>query len=244
MRVVVDADFSASGIFTTSVSTSTALASGRHRRLLSSLVDGGSGSITCIADGEHRVQRGHGLLEHHGDLVAADPPHLLVRQLEEITPAVKHLALRHPAGRRRDQPHDRERRDALAAPRLAHEPQCLARLDGEIQPVHRRKLAVRGDEGCVEILDFEQCRHGTQPPPPPPAPTEPQARTVPKNGRGANDRAAIRRYTPRTVGALCAGVPDGTESRYVVAGRKVQFSCGLWPMAGGPPFGGLLAGGT
>ena len=140
-----------------------------------------------VADGEHRVQRGHGLLEHHGDLVAADPPHLLVLQLEQVLSAVEDLAVRHPSGRRRDQPHDGEGRHALAATRLAHEPQSLARLDGEVQPVHRRKLAVGGHERSVEILDFEQCRHGARSLPAKQALSSPQARTVPKNGRGAND---------------------------------------------------------
>ena len=36
--------------------------------------------------GEHRVQRRHGLLKDHGDLIAADLPHLIPRQGEQVSP--------------------------------------------------------------------------------------------------------------------------------------------------------------
>src|SRR2546425_10861385 len=72
-------------------------------------------------DGEHRVQRGHRLLEDHRDLAAADPPHLLVGERQEV-PALEADPARHdPAGGRRDEAHDGERADALAAARLADE---------------------------------------------------------------------------------------------------------------------------
>jgi hypothetical protein len=65
----------------TSVSISTALASAswlgkalvQHQRL-----------ADLIADAEHRVQRGHRLLEDHADLVAADGAHLAVRHLQQV----------------------------------------------------------------------------------------------------------------------------------------------------------------
>ena len=36
------------------------------------------------ADGEHRVEAGHRLLEDHGDLVAADPSHIRLGQLQQV----------------------------------------------------------------------------------------------------------------------------------------------------------------
>jgi len=83
--------------------------------------------------------------------------------LQEILPAIEDLAFRHPSGRVGDQSHDGKGRHALAAARLAHEPQGLARLDAEVQSVHGRKLAVGGHERGVKILDFEQCRHAPRP---------------------------------------------------------------------------------
>src|SRR2546425_3941952 len=79
-------------------------------------------------DGEHRVERGHRLLEDHRDLAAADPPHLLVGERQEV-PALEADPTRHdPTGGRRDEGHDGERADALsAAPPAAEGP----RLDPE-----------------------------------------------------------------------------------------------------------------
>ena len=38
------------------------------------------------ADGQHRIQRGHRVLENHGDFRAAHQPHLFVRELQQVTP--------------------------------------------------------------------------------------------------------------------------------------------------------------
>ena len=68
------------------------------------------------ADGEHGVERGHRLLEDHGDLATAHAAHLLLAQLQEIAPLEDHRPVHDPAGRPLHEPHDRERRHALAAP--------------------------------------------------------------------------------------------------------------------------------
>ena len=63
-----------------------------------------------------RVQRGHRLLEDHRDRVPAHVPHLLVGHREKVAAREPDRALDDPAGPL-DEPHDRERRDALAAAR-------------------------------------------------------------------------------------------------------------------------------
>src|SRR5512132_3981321 len=66
-----------------------------------------------FTDGEDRVERGHWILEDHGDVVAANLAHLGVRQLQQI-PAIENDPPTNDFPRRRDQPHDRKRRDRLA----------------------------------------------------------------------------------------------------------------------------------
>ena len=40
--------------------------------------------LDLLAHGEHRVQRRHGGLEDHGDLLAPDLPHFLFRQVQQL----------------------------------------------------------------------------------------------------------------------------------------------------------------
>ena len=51
------------------------------------------------ADGEHRIERGHGILEDHGDAVAANVPQLILTQLEQIAPVKPDFAVNNLAGR-------------------------------------------------------------------------------------------------------------------------------------------------
>jgi hypothetical protein len=46
------------------------------------------------ADAQHRVERGHRLLEDHRDAVAADAAHLLLAEAEQVAAAVAHRARR------------------------------------------------------------------------------------------------------------------------------------------------------
>ena len=60
-------------------------------------------------DGEDRVQRGHRILEDHGDLIAAHLPDFIVRNFQQVFAIVarpkQHLAAGNLAGRLGDQPH-------------------------------------------------------------------------------------------------------------------------------------------
>jgi hypothetical protein len=52
------------------------------------------------------------------------------------------------------EPHDRQAGDALAATRLAHDPQRLALLHLEVDTLDGAHDAVLGAKGRAEILDF------------------------------------------------------------------------------------------
>jgi len=73
------------------------------------------------ANGEHRVQRGHGLLENHGHLTSTHLAHRLLVQSQQIAALKQHLATDDTAGRRHDESHQAERTDRLAAARLSHQ---------------------------------------------------------------------------------------------------------------------------
>src|SRR5438876_4639217 len=109
-----------------------------------------------LADGEDRIQRGHGLLEDHRDLFAADLPHLRGGQAEEVLAVVDDLALHDAPGRLRDEPHDAQGGDRLARTRLADDAERLALVDVEADAVDGAHDALVGEEVCLESLDFEE----------------------------------------------------------------------------------------
>jgi hypothetical protein len=78
-----------------------------------------------LADGEHRVQRGHRLLEDHRDPVAPDAAHRLIGEVEQVLAFEEDLAGDDLPRGLGDQPHDREGVHALAAPRLADDAERL-----------------------------------------------------------------------------------------------------------------------
>ena len=112
------------------------------------------------ADVQHRVERGHRLLEDHADLVAADVPHLRLREGQQV------LALEADrpgdlARRLRDEPQDGHGGHGLAAAALAHDGQRLAGRDLEGHAIDRAVDPVRRAEMGLQVLDFEQC-HGSR----------------------------------------------------------------------------------
>src|SRR6185437_6348577 len=109
-----------------------------------------------LADGEHRVERGHRLLEHHGDARAADTLHRALGQAGDRLAREAHTASRHPRGRPWQQAHDREGGHALAAAGLADDAQNLAFVHGEGDVLDRGDLAAPGAEGGGEAADFQQ----------------------------------------------------------------------------------------
>src|SRR5262245_23521714 len=109
-----------------------------------------------LAHREHGIERGHGLLEDHGDLLPPDLPHLVGGHVDEVLPAVDDLALHDLAGRLGDELHHAERRHRLAAAGLAHHAQGLALLNVEVHAVHGAHHAFVREEVRLEILDVQQ----------------------------------------------------------------------------------------
>ena len=83
------------------------------------------------ADGLDRIERGHRLLEDHGDLVAAHRPHGGFAELEQIAPFEQDFATDDAGELRWQQPQQRQGGDAFAAAGLADHAQGLAGHDGE-----------------------------------------------------------------------------------------------------------------
>src|SRR4030095_3154376 len=106
--------------------------------------------------GEHRIERGHRLLEDHRDLFAADLSHLGRGQIEEASPAVVDRALDDAARGLRDQAHDREGRNALPGAGLADDAERLALVDVKIDPVDGADNALVGVEIRLQPFDLEQ----------------------------------------------------------------------------------------
>jgi hypothetical protein len=104
------------------------------------------------ADRQHRVKRAHRVLEDHRDPRRADVEELALAEGQQIC-AVEHQFIRRdPAGRLTNEPHDRQRGDALPAAALADEAQHLSRLDRERHAVDgAHHAAVRREMG-LEIF--------------------------------------------------------------------------------------------
>ena len=101
------------------------------------------------ADGQDRIERGHRLLEDHGDVGAAQPPHLALGQRRELAPGEPHLAAGDPRHRFRQEPHDRQRRHRFAGAGLAGDAQRLAGGDVEGDMVDDDAAAL----GCSHLGD-------------------------------------------------------------------------------------------
>ena len=110
-------------------------------------------------NGQDRVERGHGLLEDHGNLT---PPYLakaLRIKINEI-PALEHNPICNSLPRRRwDQPQDTEGGYTLAAARLSHEPQGFASGQIKADPVHCPGHTLRGMELDRKIVYLQQVFH-------------------------------------------------------------------------------------
>ena len=114
------------------------------------------------ADGHDRVERGHRLLEDHGDLVAADRPHGVLVERDEVDAVEAHRSADDPSGRVGDEAQDRQGRDALAAAGFADDRQRLAAperkrdaVDGLHQPAARVEVG-------LQVVDLQ---HGSLGPP-------------------------------------------------------------------------------
>ena len=107
-------------------------------------------------DGEHGIERGHGLLEDHGYLVAPDPANALLVEAQEIGTLEENPAADDPAGRLGDEPKDGQREHRLSAPGLAHETQRATRAQLEVHSAQGLHHSFGGVEMGVQVLYLEQ----------------------------------------------------------------------------------------
>ena len=96
-----------------------------------------------IADREHRVERGHRLLEDQRDLGAAHRAHRPSRRASSRSRPLNRMRPAGDAAGRLHQPHDRQRGHRLAAARFADQPERLAGANLEADVVDGRRPAPR-----------------------------------------------------------------------------------------------------
>src|SRR5881397_1437802 len=89
-----------------------------------------------------------------------DAPHRFFVQRQEVAPLEEDAAADDAAGRRRHEPHDRERADRFAAARLTDERDRLALRDVPRHAVHRADDAAARHELRLEVNDVEEATHG------------------------------------------------------------------------------------
>lgn len=105
-----------------------------------------------VTDGENRIERGHGLLKDHCDLIAPDAAHRLLIGGEQVDlrlfAAKENSALRVAGPGHVSQTHDRHRRDRFAGTALSDDSGGAACADGKAEiidnagfrEIHRKTL--------------------------------------------------------------------------------------------------------
>jgi hypothetical protein len=126
-----------------------------ERLPLGDVLMGPNGLHDLLPDPVVGVQRGHGVLEDHADLAPPDVLHLLRRQLQEVPALEPDLSL-HPGHFLVDQAQHGEKGHALPRAGLPHNPQRLAAIDLERDPVDGFHQAVVGGEVDLEVLDLQE----------------------------------------------------------------------------------------
>jgi len=115
------------------------------------------------ADGEHGIERGHRLLEHHADVAATDAAHFGLAQFAQVTPIEQDLARGNAARRVGDQAQDGKCAHRLARTALAHDRHGLAVLDGVGNAVDRAHDSRTGAKLGMELPHLQQWRHAPSP---------------------------------------------------------------------------------
>src|SRR5205807_2652709 len=108
------------------------------------------------------IERGHGVLEDHGDAVAAHAPHLCRRERQQVAPVEADPPADDPPAPGQDA-QDGQCGDALAGPRLADKPHDLTGVDGERDAVDRAGDAVPSEKVDLQVFDFKQCHRASLP---------------------------------------------------------------------------------
>ena len=106
------------------------------------------------ADGQHRIQAGHGVLEDHGYLAAAHGPHGFRRQGQQV-PALEVDSPSANAGIRSEQPYDRGDQGGLAAAAFADDADDLSFRDGKTDMPQRLQGTSFGLVADRQVLDVQ-----------------------------------------------------------------------------------------
>ena len=115
------------------------------------------GELLHLGTDEHGgVERREGVLIDHGDLMATQGVHVLIAQVEQVLAVVENLARY--LSLLVEQAHDRERRDGLAAARLAHKAHRLTRTDLKAHVIDDVDVTVTR-ELDAEVLDLKHRGH-------------------------------------------------------------------------------------
>src|SRR5690606_26228314 len=107
-----------------------------------------------LADLHGRIQAGHRLLIDHRDLVPADRAKLLFAHLAHVAAVELDFAADNLSDVRQV-PHDPQRNGGLAAAGFPHYAHRLPGHDLAGKIHHRRYLALAGEEGNRQVLDFD-----------------------------------------------------------------------------------------
>ena len=99
-----------------------------------------------IAHGEHRVERGHGLLKNHRDAVAAHLAHAFFAGLDQVFALKQHLAAADAPRRAGNEPQQGQRGHAFAATRLAHHAQGFAAVNAQVDAIEHQRFTAPGIE--------------------------------------------------------------------------------------------------
>src|SRR6202012_5464251 len=108
-----------------------------------------------VADALHRVERRHGVLEHHGDVRAPELAQFVVRRVEDFGAVVTNR----PGLRGRgagEQAHDGPGEYGLPRAGLADDAERLALVQAEGDALDGLEGPGAGGEGDVEVLHVEQ----------------------------------------------------------------------------------------
>ncbi len=112
--------------------------------------------VDLLAHRVQRVERGHGLLEDHGDTVATDLAHGFFVRLDQVLPVEMNLSLGVAGQRVGQQAQDGMCGDRLARAAFAHQRQGFALADVEGHALYHALDLIAGDELDGKVADLDQ----------------------------------------------------------------------------------------
>ncbi|MNI39646.1 hypothetical protein D3C73_938350 [compost metagenome] len=101
------------------------------------------------------VQRRHGFLEHHGDVLAAQRVHVGIGGAQQVV-AVKPKFVRRDAARRVDQPHQGKARNGFSGAGLAHQADDFAAPYGQVHSPDRGDHTLGRIEVDAQVANRQQ----------------------------------------------------------------------------------------